>query len=124
MSQSADVQSAVPSAMSPLAVFNQHITKTNRHVEWAYSDGSLEGLADALAASTLEDRTWDIASNGTRRSALEVLMVKGSKSTPVWIARVFVEGKLFGAGRGNTKKIARNEAAKQGLEKLGVTLDH
>ncbi|KAF8634787.1 hypothetical protein AX15_000703 [Amanita polypyramis BW_CC] len=121
------------SAMSPLAVFNQHITKINRHVEWAYSDGSLEGLANASTVGTLEDRTQKerdrknvsvtSASNGTRRSALEVLMAKGNKSTPVWIARVFVEGELFGAGRGNTKKIARNEAAKQGLEKLGVTLD-
>jgi ribonuclease-3 len=60
--------------------------------------------------------------NGSRKSALEALMAKGSKSTPMWCARVIVDGELVGAGRGNTKKIARNEAAKQGLEKLGVSL--
>lgn len=31
-----------------------------------------------------------------------------------------VEGKCVGRGRGNTKKAAKNEAAKEGLVKMGV----
>jgi len=47
---------------------------------------------------------------------------EGRNSTPMWTVRVFVGGELYGYGRGNTKKVARNEAAKQGLEKLGVVI--
>ncbi|KAK2465951.1 hypothetical protein APHAL10511_001592 [Amanita phalloides] len=121
-----------PSSMSPLAIFNQHINKTNRHVEWAYSDDTLNGLAEALAASALGDRKSvergangreAEGRNGNRKSALEVLMVRGSKSTPMWLAKVMVDGECVGSGRGNTKKMARNEAAKQGLQKIGIALD-
>lgn len=48
------------------------------------------------------------------------VMIKGTKDTPVWYAKVLVDGELFGKGRANTKKAARNEAAKEGLEKLGI----
>lgn len=120
---------ATSSALSPLALFNQHISKTNRHVEWIYSDGAVDKLADAMAASSLgtrrraDNRSEESPINRNEsRSALEFLGERGNKSTPVWIARVIVDGELFGAGRGNTKKIARNEAAKRGLEKLGVAL--
>ncbi|PFH49255.1 hypothetical protein AMATHDRAFT_76285 [Amanita thiersii Skay4041] len=41
-----------------------------------------------------------------------------NKLMPVWCAMVMVDGKLYGTGKGNTKKAARNAAAKQGLEKL------
>ena len=111
---------ATPS-LSPLALFNQHISKINRHVEWTYSDGTANRLEDALAAMKSENR-------GTRgrnkRSALEDVMVRGSKSTPVWLAKVFVDGECFGTGCGTTKRIARSDAAKQGLQKLDVSLDH
>ncbi|KAI0032950.1 ribonuclease III domain-containing protein [Vararia minispora EC-137] len=45
---------------------------------------------------------------------------EGTKATPVWVARAMVEGQEWGAGRGNTKKAAKNEAAKTGLKRLGV----
>ena len=47
---------------------------------------------------------------------------EGTKMTPVWTVRVFFNGEVYGYGRGNTKKVARNEAAKEGLEKLGVVI--
>jgi len=46
--------------------------------------------------------------------------VRGTKTTPVWFVRVLVDGEFYGMGKGNTKKAARNEAAKEGLEKMGV----
>ena len=122
-----------PSSASPLAVFNQHISQLNQHVEWTYSDGTMSRVEDTLAAVNLEDRQRGVTTpspNGRntrgrhRRSALEVLMVRSSRSTPVWLASAIVDGECLGTGLGNTKKIARNEAAKQGLQKLGVTLDH
>ena len=47
---------------------------------------------------------------------------EGTKATPVWIARAVIDGQEWGSGRGNTKKAAKNEAAKQGLKKLGVNI--
>ena len=46
----------------------------------------------------------------------------GTKSTPVWTVDAFVDGEFVGTGQGQTKKTARNEAAKQGLKFLGVVL--
>lgn len=69
-----------------LALFNQHLQKANRAVEWVYSDGDGEG----------------------------------TKTTPVWAVEVLVDGECLGKGKGGTKRAARNEAAKGGLEKLGV----
>jgi len=47
---------------------------------------------------------------------------EGTKSTPVWVVRAIVNGECIGSGRGSTKKAAKNEAAKEGLAKLGVTV--
>jgi len=38
----------------------------------------------------------------------------------VWVVEVLVDGKCLGKGKGGTKKGARNEAAKEGLESLGI----
>lgn len=45
---------------------------------------------------------------------------EGTRTTPVWIARAMVDQKCLGRGRGNTKKAARTEAAKEGLQQMGV----
>jgi len=45
---------------------------------------------------------------------------EGTKSTPVWAVRAFADNECLGFGRGNTKKAARNEAAKEGLTKMGI----
>ncbi|ETW84122.1 hypothetical protein HETIRDRAFT_239865, partial [Heterobasidion irregulare TC 32-1] len=47
---------------------------------------------------------------------------QGTKATPVWVARALVDRECWGTGRGNTKKAAKNEAAKQGLSKIGYTV--
>lgn len=46
--------------------------------------------------------------------------LRGTRTTPIWLVRVMVDGEYFGKGRGNTKKLARNDAAKEGLKKLGI----
>lgn len=45
---------------------------------------------------------------------------EGTRTTPVWIVRAMVDDTCLGRGRGNTKKAAKNEAAKEGLQKMGV----
>ena len=47
-------------------------------------------------------------------------LIKGTHTTPVWYAKAIVDGQFYGRGRGNTKKAAKNEAAKEGLVKLCV----
>jgi dsRNA-specific ribonuclease len=37
------------------------------------------------------------------------------------VVRAMVDGKCVGRGRGNTKKAAKNEAAKEGLVKMEVS---
>ncbi|KAJ7044842.1 ribonuclease III domain-containing protein [Mycena alexandri] len=91
-----------------LALFNQHLQKSDQRVEWVYSDHHPFGEVDtksAIASPTPAD---------VNRFA------QGNKSTPVWSVQVLVDGQPFGRGRGNTKKAARNEAAKEGLVQLGV----
>ena len=44
----------------------------------------------------------------------------GTKVSRCWIVSVLVDGKCLGKGKGGTKKKARNEAAKEGLESLRV----
>lgn len=43
-------------------------------------------------------------------------------TTPIWTVRVEVDGEVYGRGRGNTKKAARNEAAKEGLVRMGIVV--
>jgi ribonuclease-3 len=87
-----------------LALFNQHLQKSNRQVEWIYSSG-----ADLLGDYNNMGLSPDLA-------------IKGTKTTPVWYVKVMVDGEFHGRGRGNTKKAARNEAAKEGLLKLGIVV--
>jgi ribonuclease-3 len=37
------------------------------------------------------------------------------------VAQAIVDGKCVGRGSGSTKKLAKNEAAKEGLVKMGVS---
>jgi ribonuclease-3 len=46
-------------------------------------------------------------------------ITESTKATPFWAARALVDGDCWGIGRGNTKKAAKNEAAKQGLKRMG-----
>jgi len=46
-------------------------------------------------------------------------ITESTKATPFWAAKAVVDGDCWGTGRGNTKKTAKNEAAKQGLKRMG-----
>ena len=93
-----------------LALFNQHLQKANTKVEWIYSDGGAPprgggpGMDMGLMPAPGE------------------LLSSGTKATPVWHVKVVVDGNIYGRGRGDTKKAARNEAAKEGLKKLGIVV--
>ena len=49
-------------------------------------------------------------------------VAEGTITTPIWAVRVEVDGEVFGRGRGGTKKAARNEAAKEGLVRMGIVV--
>ncbi|KAF9534627.1 ribonuclease III domain-containing protein [Crepidotus variabilis] len=100
-----------------LALFNQHIQKTNRTVEWVYDDTMNPGPKSALDGAVVK-----VEKPYTDMGLPTEVIVTGTKSTPVWYVKVLVDGEYFGRGRGNTKKAARNEAAKEGLAKLGITV--
>jgi ribonuclease III len=97
-----------------LALFNQHLQQARRSVEWKYTEVAVGTgiLADVSTASTNQ------AQAGTNRNLCGAGMVV--PGTPMWVADVFVDGESFGRGWSSTKKSARNEAAKKGLEKMGV----
>ncbi|KAG7447587.1 ribonuclease III [Guyanagaster necrorhizus] len=84
-----------------LGLFNQHLQKANQQVEWIYSTHNPD------------------SDDGEE---VDTEMLKGIKTTPVWYVKVVVDGEHFGKGKGNTKKAARNEAAKEGLKKLGINV--
>jgi ribonuclease III len=94
-----------------LALFNQRLQK--RNVVWTYKDGSILGSADSSAAAS--------HSLGPPFKSY-VPLKKGKTTTPTWIVEVLVDGECYGQGRGGTKKAARNEAAKEGLAKLGIVV--
>lgn len=87
-----------------LALFNQHIQKSNQPVEWIYD---------------LTNPEFDPSAQGDIQ-LLKPEMMKGMNATTIWSVRVMVNGKCLGKGRGGTKKLARNEAAKLGLKSLGI----
>lgn len=110
---------AYPARETPgyLALFNQCLQKQNKMVEWSYSDGDVFGLQGAATDSSSDSppglQPVDPIEMNVRKG-------RGTKTTPIWSAKVLVEREEFGIGRGNTKKAAKNEAAKIGLVKLGV----
>ncbi len=62
---------------------------------------------------------YTVAASGQLITACDA-MARGLKTTPVWYVKVVVDGGCLGHGKGGTKKLARNEAAKLGLRALGV----
>lgn len=78
-----------------LALFNQHLQKSNCLVEWIYSNSTTEA-------------------NSTNLKAL--------RTSPIWHVKVMVDEEFYGNGKGSTKNAARNEAAKMGLEKMGISV--
>lgn len=98
-----------------LAFFNQHLQRMNRKVEWVYDE------TNDTAQSQAQTQTQSTPGTKYRDMYLpDEVMIKGTKATPVWYVKVLVDGEFYGRGRGSTKKAARNEAAKEGLIKLGI----
>lgn len=118
----------VPHTVGHLALFNQHLQKMNRQVEWVYSDGFKNVKAGSNAAPTMNAATTLDSPNeadGIKPQYNDMglhddAMVPGTHTTPIWYVKVMVDGVYYGRGRGNTKRAARNEAAKEGLHKLGI----
>lgn len=104
--------STQPTTIGHLALFNQSLQRANRQVEWVYEDpfGPVAGVTSDGYYSTEDPRA----------KGAEGALIYGTKTTPVWFVQVLVDGELYGRGQGNTKKFARNEAAKEGLKKLGI----
>ncbi|KAF7352356.1 Phosphoadenosine phosphosulfate reductase [Mycena venus] len=98
-----------------LALFNQRLQKGDARVEWVYSDQHPFGESNELHPGAA-------AENGNDNAPDRFARAHGNKSTPVWSVQVLVDGEVYGRGRGNTKKAARNEAAKQGLVRMGVAV--
>ena len=48
--------------------------------------------------------------------------VSNGKATPVWAVRAMIDQRCVGKGRATTKKAAKNEAATQALQSLGVSV--
>lgn len=51
-------------------------------------------------------------------------VTESSSATPFWVAKAMVDGQCWGVGHGNNKKAAKNEAAKQGLRRMGHEEDN
>ncbi|KAJ7368853.1 ribonuclease III domain-containing protein [Mycena albidolilacea] len=99
-----------------LALFNQCLQKGEARVEWVYSDQHPFGPSDGLGVNGGGVARTNNTPNDSFAAGA------GNKSTPVWSAQVLVDGEVYGRGRGNTKKAARNECAKQGLVRMGVAV--
>jgi ribonuclease-3 len=116
-SPSASSQSSAGDAsnIGHLALFNQCLQKGEARVEWVYSDQHPFGPSDGHGVNG-----GGVARANTPNDSFAA--GAGNKSTPVWSAQVLVDGEVYGRGRGNTKKAARNECAKQGLVRMGVAV--
>jgi ribonuclease-3 len=47
---------------------------------------------------------------------------EGSRNTPVWTVETYVNDRCVARGKGSTKKLARMDAAREGLRFLGVVV--
>ncbi|KAF7354579.1 Ribonuclease III [Mycena sanguinolenta] len=110
-SQSPPSPSSADSSVNHLALFNESVQQGNWRVEWVYSD-------HPSAATGLD------AGGSNRIVTSQESPPRGSKanSMPVWSVEVRIDGECFGRGEGNTKKAARNQAAKEALSRLGAVV--
>ncbi|TFK55402.1 ribonuclease III [Heliocybe sulcata] len=72
-----------PPTVGHLSLFNQHINRQDKVVEWVYN-------------------------------------YLGTRTAPMWAAHVTLNGESLGIGTGRTKKLAKDAAARIGLDKMGV----
>jgi ribonuclease-3 len=103
----------ITTTIGHLALFNQRLQHNS--VEWIYEN------SEPSAPSTSSPST-SVTLPVTQPHATRIAR-NSRRSTPMWTVRVLVDGEYFGKGRGGTKKVARNEAAKEGLAKLGINVE-
>ncbi|KAF7352201.1 hypothetical protein MVEN_01183400 [Mycena venus] len=84
-----------------LALFQMHMQKSDALVEWVYSDQHPFGHSYEAGVDRFAD---------------------ANKQRPVWSVQVLVDGEVYGRGHGHKKKVAKNEAAKQGLIRMDVAV--
>ncbi|KAF7345527.1 WD40 containing domain protein [Mycena venus] len=94
-----------------LALFNQRLQKRGARVEWVDSNQQAFGEGPKELQCAANDNEPD-----------RLALAHGTKSPAVYSVQVLVDGEVYGRGRGDTKKAARNAAAKQGLARMGVTV--
>lgn len=100
--------------MGYLALFNQHLAKQKKAIEWVFhahtGDDTVPSSGESALHWALQTDATGLLSDG-----------EGSKTTPMWtVSAMTCEGDCLGRGKGRTKKSAKNEAAKMGLQKMGV----
>ncbi|KAG9218705.1 hypothetical protein CCMSSC00406_0001181 [Pleurotus cornucopiae] len=118
-------------AIGHLALFNQQLQKANLDIEWVYTedgDIGMEGLLGAFDPSgTPGDLvhivgTDDPAPGARGITAVNPVVKKATRTTPMWTVKAFVNGEMYGSGKGTSKKAARHVAAKEGLQRLGINV--
>jgi ribonuclease III len=112
-----------------LSLFNQKLQKSGLTVEWLYSSVTVDemtGGSGPIINSNGNNSRANTNGSSSPTVSSEFVSVdrervqNGLRTTPMWSVTVKVDGELYGSGRGVTKKLARNEAAKVGLGKLGI----
>ena len=78
--------------MGHLSFLNQYLAQKKIQYEWKYDSIHEEGNGGA------------------------------QRLTPVWRAKLVLDGQRLAAGKGVTKKVAQNEAARDALKALGVVV--
>ncbi|KDQ29654.1 hypothetical protein PLEOSDRAFT_26060 [Pleurotus ostreatus PC15] len=96
-------------AIGHLALFNQQLQKANLDIEWVYTEDGDIGMEGLLGAFDPSGTPGDLVHIATR-------------TTPMWTVKAFVNGEMYGSGKGTSKKAARHVAAKEGLQRLGINV--
>ncbi|EIN10970.1 ribonuclease III [Punctularia strigosozonata HHB-11173 SS5] len=89
-----------------LPLFNQHMAQQDKNIEWVFTTASTTAEPGATRGNPIR-----IDVKAVRRTA---------KTTPVWHVKAMLDGKCIGRGRGQTKKAAKNDAAKRALIEMNV----
>ncbi|KAK1232092.1 hypothetical protein PQX77_004750 [Marasmius sp. AFHP31] len=104
-----------------LALFNQIIGKKNLSLEWRYEplDHYIDKTSKVASGSSGGGSRHGVSQNFFFDPAIAR---KSANMTPVWIVKAMISGECYGEGKGATKKAAKNNAAKMGLQRLGVAV--
>ncbi|KAJ7166123.1 hypothetical protein C8R46DRAFT_294577 [Mycena filopes] len=110
-------------------VLHPYATRAHQHLFLSVSSSSKEGPAPPVAGPSTHNtsdsptsqsqdlvRFNEAVQKANRCAEWKYAQATGTSSA--WSAEVRVDGEVFGRGEGGTKKVARNEAAKEALGRL------